>query len=49
MKIVDAMELMKKSPAIGAYEMIIGDNYTEKPIKIGFENLGEIRKKIFKF
>ncbi len=49
MKIVDAMELMKKSPAIGAYEMIIGDNYTEKPIKIGFENLGEIRKKYSNF
>lgn len=49
MKIVDAMELMKQSPAIGAYEMIIGDNYTEKPIKIGFENLGEIRKKYSNF
>ena len=45
MKIIDAMELMKTSPAIGSYEMITGDNYTEKPIKVEFENLSEIKKK----
>lgn len=45
MKIIDAMELMKTSPGVGAYEMIVGDNLSGKPIKVEFENLGEIRKK----
>lgn len=49
MKFVDTMELMKKSPAIGAYEIILGDNYTGKPIKVRFENLSEIRKKYSSF
>ena len=49
MQIIDAMELMKKSPAIGSYEMIMGDNYKGEPIRIGFENLGEIRKKYTNF
>ena len=49
MQIIDAMELMKKSPAIGSYEMIMGDNYKGEPIRVGFENLGEIRKKYTNF
>jgi len=45
MKIIEALETMKNTPAIGAYDMIMGDNNTEKPVKIEFKNLGKMRKK----
>ena len=35
-----ALELMKNSPAIGAYGKIMGDNPKLKPMKISYKNLG---------
>lgn len=38
--IMRALELMKNSPAIGAYGKIMGDNPKLKPMKISYKNLG---------
>jgi len=40
--IIRALELMKNSPATGAYGKITGDNPTLKPIKIKYKDLGKI-------
>ncbi len=41
--IMRALELMKNSPASGAYEKITGNNPTLNPMKIKYKNLGEIK------
>lgn len=41
--IMRALELMKDSPASGAYEKITGNNPTLNPMKIKYKNLGEIK------
>ncbi len=41
--IMRALELMKDSPASGAYEKITGNNHTLKPMKIQYKNLGEVK------
>lgn len=41
--IIYALELMKDSPASGAYEKIMGNNPTLNPIKIEYKNLAAIK------
>lgn len=43
MNIIYALELMKDTPASGAYEKIMGNNPKLTPIKIQYKNLGEIK------
>lgn len=41
-KIIEAIGLMKYSPAKESYNIILGQNPTKKPIKICYKNLSEI-------
>ena len=47
--IIRALELMKNSPAIGAYGKIMGDNPKLKPIKISYKNLKIFHQETYEF
>lgn len=44
-KILDALVVLKESPAKNAYRRLLGDNSTHRPVKVKFKNLAKINEK----